>query len=149
MRHKGELHLAACRDADTTLTLANLTWQVHAAPGHDPHSVVLFQPDHRLLISADALWENGFGVVFPELDGEDAFDEVGATLDLIERLAPLTVIPLARMFEHEKISARAVVGGAQGVLAGGAVSASQPFTSSSALRSRLPAACFRRSTFRM
>jgi len=78
---------------DTTLTLANLTWQVHAAPGHDPHSVVLFQPDHRLLISADALWENGFGVVFPELEGEDAFHEVGATLDLIEGLAPLTVIP--------------------------------------------------------
>jgi len=32
-------------------------------------------------------------VVFPELDGEDAFAEVGATLDLIERLEPLTVIP--------------------------------------------------------
>ena len=78
---------------DTTLTLAGLTWQVHAAPGHDPHSVVLFQPDHRLLISADALWENGFGVVFPELEGEDAFHEVGATLDLIEGLSPLTVIP--------------------------------------------------------
>ena len=78
---------------DTTLTLGGLTWQVHAAPGHDPHSVVLFQPDHRLLISADALWENGFGVVFPELEGEDAFHEVGATLDLIEGLSPLTVIP--------------------------------------------------------
>lgn len=30
----------------------------------------------------------------------------------IVALTPLTVIPLARMFEHEKISARAVVGGA-------------------------------------
>jgi len=78
---------------DTTLTLGGLTWQVHAAPGHDPHSVVLFQPDHRLLVSADALWENGFGVVFPELEGDDAFHEVGATLDLIEGLAPSTVIP--------------------------------------------------------
>ena len=77
----------------TELTLGGRPWQIHAAPGHDPHSVVLFEPQARLLISADALWEKGFGVVFPELDGEDAFAEVGATLDLIERLAPATVIP--------------------------------------------------------
>lgn len=68
-------------------------WQVHAAPGHDPHSLIFFEPQNRLLISADALWENGFGVVFPELEGADAFTEVAATLDLIERLNPKTVIP--------------------------------------------------------
>jgi glyoxylase-like metal-dependent hydrolase (beta-lactamase superfamily II) len=72
---------------------ANTEWEVHAAPGHDPHSVILFAPEHRLLMSADALWQNGFGVVFPELEGIDAFDEVGHTLDLIERLDPATVIP--------------------------------------------------------
>ncbi len=71
----------------------SLDWEVHAAPGHDPHSVVLFAPAKRLLISADALWENGFGVVFPELEGISAFDEVAATLDLIESLDPHTVIP--------------------------------------------------------
>lgn len=73
--------------------LGGSAWQVHAAPGHDPHSVVMFEPQARLLISADALWENGFGVVFPELEGEDAFDSVGATLDLIADLNPLAVIP--------------------------------------------------------
>jgi len=73
--------------------LGGLEWQVHAAPGHDPDSVLLFQPGHRLLISADALWENGFGVVFPELEGVDAYGDVGRTLDLIESLAPRTVIP--------------------------------------------------------
>ncbi len=73
--------------------LGDKPWQVHAAPGHDPHSVVLFEPQGRVLISADALWENGFGVVFPELEGEDAFAAVAATLDLIERLAPHVVIP--------------------------------------------------------
>lgn len=72
---------------------AGAEWQVHAAPGHDPHSVILFCPEHRLLISADALWENGFGVVFPELEGVAGFDEVAATLDLIERLQPQTLIP--------------------------------------------------------
>lgn len=76
-----------------TLRMANLDWQVHAAPGHDPHSIVLFQPDHEVLISADALWSNGFGVVFPELEGISAFDEVAATLDLIESLNAKWVIP--------------------------------------------------------
>jgi len=46
-----------------------------------------------VLISADALWENGFGVVFPELEGDDAFAQVAATLDVIEKLAPRVVIP--------------------------------------------------------
>ena len=68
-------------------------WEVIAAPGHDPHAVMLFDRAHGVLLSADALWHNGFGLVFPELDGEDAFAEVGATLDLIARLQPLTVIP--------------------------------------------------------
>jgi glyoxylase-like metal-dependent hydrolase (beta-lactamase superfamily II) len=71
----------------------DMDWQVHAAPGHDPHSVILFAPEHRLLMSADALWQNGFGVVFPELEGVDAFDEVAQTLDLIERLNPAIIIP--------------------------------------------------------
>jgi glyoxylase-like metal-dependent hydrolase (beta-lactamase superfamily II) len=75
------------------LLIGDRHWQVLAAPGHDPHSVVLFEPDSRTLISADALWENGFGVVFPELEGLSAFAEVGATLDLIEGLQPRTVIP--------------------------------------------------------
>ncbi|GHC97137.1 hypothetical protein GCM10007320_51680 [Pseudorhodoferax aquiterrae] len=68
-------------------------WQVHAAPGHDPHAVLLFEPSWRLLVAGDALWHNGFGVVFPELEGASAFAEVGASLDLIERLAPATVVP--------------------------------------------------------
>lgn len=75
------------------LRLGPRDWQVLAAPGHDPHSIILFQPDLRLLISADALWENGFGVVFPELEGDAAFDQVAQTLDLIESLDPLGVIP--------------------------------------------------------
>lgn len=77
----------------TDVALGGQAWQVHAAPGHDPHSVLLFEPDSRTLISADALWQNGFGVVFPELQGEPGFDDVAATFDLIERLSPRVVIP--------------------------------------------------------
>jgi glyoxylase-like metal-dependent hydrolase (beta-lactamase superfamily II) len=75
------------------LRLAEQIWEVHAAPGHDPHSVVLFEPESRTLISADALWENGFGIVFQELEGERAFHEVAQTLDVIEGLRPQVVIP--------------------------------------------------------
>lgn len=77
----------------TTERMAGLAWEVHAAPGHDPHAVLLFEPASRTLISGDALWQNGFGVVFPELEGESGYAEVSDTLDLIERLQPATVIP--------------------------------------------------------
>jgi glyoxylase-like metal-dependent hydrolase (beta-lactamase superfamily II) len=76
-----------------TINLGDLSWQIHASPGHDPHSVVMFEPGSRTLISADALWENGFGIVFQELEGDHAFEEVARTLDMIERLDPLIVIP--------------------------------------------------------
>ncbi|MDB5742098.1 MAG: beta-lactamase domain protein [Polaromonas sp.] len=68
-------------------------WEVHAAGGHDPHALIFFNSENKLLISGDALWENGFGVVFPELEGENAFEELGTTLDLIEYLNPKIVIP--------------------------------------------------------
>lgn len=77
----------------SSLLLGDSIWQVHAAPGHDTHSVILFEPESKTLISADALWENGFGVVFPELEGVQAFQEVAATLDLIESLQASIVIP--------------------------------------------------------
>ena len=79
--------------AGTEVQLGGRAWQVHAAPGHDPHSVILFEPERRLLISADALWEHGFGVVFPEIEGIHAFADVGATLDIVEALQPAVVLP--------------------------------------------------------
>jgi len=75
------------------LLLGDLEWQVLGAPGHDPHSVILYCPAERLLISADALWENGFGVIFPELEGESGFAETRATLEQIARLDVRLVIP--------------------------------------------------------
>lgn len=76
-----------------TLLQGERVWQVLAAPGHDPHSVMLFEPASGVLMSADALWEHGFGIVFPELDGEAGFDEVERSLDLIERLDVRIVVP--------------------------------------------------------
>ena len=68
-------------------------FEVIEAPGHDPQSMILFDAAHGLLISADALWENGFGIVFPELEGEPGFKDVGAVLDMIERLPVRLIVP--------------------------------------------------------
>jgi glyoxylase-like metal-dependent hydrolase (beta-lactamase superfamily II) len=86
-RHTDILH-----DGDVFVVAGN-SWRIFAAPGHDPHSVVIFNENDGVLISADALWENGFGVVFPEIEGLSAFDEVESTLDIIANLAPKLVLP--------------------------------------------------------
>ncbi|RZT38581.1 MBL fold metallo-hydrolase [Cupriavidus agavae] len=83
---------AVLQDGDA-LHLGGIDWQVIAAPGHDPHAVMLFAPQPRILISGDALWENGFGVIFPELDGESGFAEQAAILSRIETLDARLVIP--------------------------------------------------------
>jgi len=75
------------------ILLGRYLWKILSAPGHDPHSIMLYQEKHGILISADALWEEGFGVIFPELWGEPGFEEVAQTLDLIESLPVSLVIP--------------------------------------------------------
>ena len=55
---------------------------------------MFWAPEERILISADALWEDGFGVIFPALFGSTtAFAETRATLETIARLNARTVIP--------------------------------------------------------
>jgi glyoxylase-like metal-dependent hydrolase (beta-lactamase superfamily II) len=76
-----------------TLRLGEADWQVHAAPGHDPDAVLLFEPQTRTLISGDALWEDRLAIIFPELYGEDGFGPTRRTLALIESLAPRQVVP--------------------------------------------------------
>lgn len=73
--------------------MAGLDWQVLAAPGHDPHSLIFYAPTEGILISADALWENGFGAIFGELQGSGGFAEQAAVLQLISELDLRLVIP--------------------------------------------------------
>lgn len=74
------------------LLLGDLHWRALAAPGHFD-SLVFFCEQEGIVISADALWENGFGVIFPELDGERGFDDARATLQLIDSLDARLAIP--------------------------------------------------------
>ncbi|WP_321952581.1 MBL fold metallo-hydrolase [Paraburkholderia bannensis] len=75
------------------LKLGGIDWDVIGAPGHDPDSLMLYASEPRVLISADALWEHGFGVIFPELEGGSGFAEQQAVLDAIAQLDVATVIP--------------------------------------------------------
>jgi glyoxylase-like metal-dependent hydrolase (beta-lactamase superfamily II) len=86
-------HDGVVRPGDT-LRMGGLDWQAHAAPGHDMDALVFHAPEARLLISGDALWENGFGIIFGELLGQPgALLSTRATLDMIAGLRVDTVIP--------------------------------------------------------
>lgn len=79
------------------LEMGGIDWEAIHAPGHDMHALMFYAAAHRLLISGDALWENGFGVIFPALFGADndhgAFDATQTTLDRIAALEIDIVIP--------------------------------------------------------
>ena len=76
-----------------SIELGGESWRVLPAGGHD-HAMVMFWCERQgVLISADALWQKGFGVIFPELAGIPGFAEQAATLELIAQLAPRVVIP--------------------------------------------------------
>ncbi|MCX7140211.1 MAG: MBL fold metallo-hydrolase [Proteobacteria bacterium] len=76
------------------LQLGGLEWEVMAAPGHDRHALMFYALAARILISGDALWENGFGLIFQELFGQPGgFADTRATLEAISRLQIDTVIP--------------------------------------------------------
>ena len=82
---------------DEEFMLGDLHWRAIASPGHDMESLMLWCESERILISADALWETGFGVIFPALPPETApqtyFAAQRRTLDAIAGLDARLVIP--------------------------------------------------------
>jgi glyoxylase-like metal-dependent hydrolase (beta-lactamase superfamily II) len=80
-------------DPGQPLRLGGLEWEVIPGGGHDPEMILLFNHDQRILLSADALWENGFGVIFPELEGSSGFAEQQQVLERISAMAPRIVVP--------------------------------------------------------
>ena len=83
----------ALRPGDRLALGTSDAWQVLAAPGHDPDAMMLFEPNARVLLTADALWQNRLAIVFPELVGESGFESVRHTLECISQLDPRFVIP--------------------------------------------------------
>jgi len=76
-----------------TYVWGNLQWRALAAPGHDMGAVVFYNPEHRILISGDALWENGYGLVMPREVDPAALPATRATLDMLAKLDVAVVIP--------------------------------------------------------
>jgi len=71
----------------------DLEWQALAAPGHDMGALVFYNPQHRILISGDALWQNGYGFVMPRAIDPRALPATRATLEMLAKLDIRTVIP--------------------------------------------------------
>jgi glyoxylase-like metal-dependent hydrolase (beta-lactamase superfamily II) len=71
----------------------DLEWLAIAAPGHDMGALCFYNAEHRLLISGDALWEHGFGIVMPPEIEPAALPATRATLDTLAQLDVRTVIP--------------------------------------------------------
>ena len=80
-------------EAGSTHAWGGLEWRALAAPGHDMGALVFFNPEHGVLISGDALWENGFGFVMPRAIDPGAMPATRATLDMIASLDVRAVIP--------------------------------------------------------
>ena len=80
--------------AGCEIEMGEHNWQALAVPGHDMEALAYYNPEKRILISGDALWENGFGVIFPELLGEaNGLESARETLEMLAKLAIDTVIP--------------------------------------------------------
>ena len=79
--------------AATTHRWGDLDWNVIAAPGHDQGAVVFYNPLHRMLVSGDALWEDGFGFVMPAAMEPGAIPAARATLERLSNLPIDVVIP--------------------------------------------------------
>ncbi len=75
--------------AGNEIEMGGLNWKTLAVPGHDMEALGYYNPEKRILISGDALWENGFGVIFPELLGEA--DGLASTRETLQMLAGLPV----------------------------------------------------------
>ncbi|MEO9135927.1 MAG: MBL fold metallo-hydrolase, partial [Casimicrobiaceae bacterium] len=78
---------------DTVRVWGDLEWRVLAAPGHDMAALVFFNDEHRILISGDALWHNGYGFVMPPEIDPSALPATRATLSMIAGLDVRSVIP--------------------------------------------------------
>ncbi|NLF55459.1 MAG: MBL fold metallo-hydrolase [Thauera phenolivorans] len=71
-----------------------LEWQALAAPGHDMDALAYYNPERRILISGDALWRDGFGILFADVLGTgDGLGEARRTLEAIGRLPVDLVLP--------------------------------------------------------
>ena len=76
-----------------TYVWGDLEWRALAAPGHDMAALVFYNAKHRIMISGDALWQNGYGLVMPPEIDPAAMPATRATLEMLASLDIRVVIP--------------------------------------------------------
>jgi glyoxylase-like metal-dependent hydrolase (beta-lactamase superfamily II) len=79
--------------AEETHAWGNLQWNAIAAPGHNDATLMFYNPTHRILLTADALWEHSFGFVPPRAWDAGALARARAALDTIAALKVDIVVP--------------------------------------------------------
>lgn len=77
-----------------TIAMGGLAWRALPVPGHDMDALAYYNAERRILISGDALWRDGFGILFADVLGTgDGVGEARRTLEAIGRLSVDVVIP--------------------------------------------------------
>ncbi len=93
-QHGGRFEADATLAPGDRFVAGELEWQAIAAPGHDMDALAYYNAERRILMSGDALWRDGFGILFADVLGTgDGLGEARRTLEGIGRLAVDVVIP--------------------------------------------------------
>jgi glyoxylase-like metal-dependent hydrolase (beta-lactamase superfamily II) len=71
----------------------DLRWLAIGAPGHDMAALMFFCEEAGILVSGDALWQDGFGILLPGPDRKMRLAATRATLETIAKLPVRIVIP--------------------------------------------------------
>lgn len=79
-------------DHDDIIEIDHRRWRVIATPGHMRSAVALHDEAHGILLTGDALWEHGFGMLDPWIEGQDCLDQASATLEALGGLDAVRVI---------------------------------------------------------
>ncbi len=74
-------------------TLGDIDWRVIHTPGHATGGVSYLWEQEGVLVSGDALWEDGFGILNPWSDGDHVFADAADALNRIDDASPRIVIP--------------------------------------------------------
>ena len=80
-------------EAASTQVCCDVDGRAPGGAGEYIAAVAVFYPEHRILVSGDALWQRGFGFLMPRALDPRAMPGARATLDLIASLDARCVIP--------------------------------------------------------